>query len=245
MDLPIENQRVKKIIDFYCQGNENQFSKEIGVSQPRINRLFSLDVRSGKYPQVSFDIIQSIINKFINLNPEWVIVGRGSMHKEQQSNIVAEPVATFRKTKDAIYELQRIPVYNLDATMGLVPVSDNDGIDQEKIVDYISLGMLPACDGATPATGDSMYPLLKAGDIVAYKTIDVERNNIFFGEMYLLSIYIDETATMKTIKFVQPSDLGTDYVKLVSHNQHHAVKDVKISQIAAMALVRASIRIHN
>lgn len=161
------------------------------------------------------------------------------------NNKVAEPVLSYRKTKDPLYELQRIPVYNLDATMGLVPVLNNDGIDQEKIVDYISLGMLPSCDGATPATGDSMYPLLKAGDIVAYKTIDVDRNNIFFGEMYLLSIKIDESTTMKTIKFVHPSELGDDYIKIVSHNQHHASRDIKLSQIAAMALVRASIRIHN
>lgn len=79
--------------------------------------------------------------------------------------------------------------------------------------------MLPTCDGATSATGNSMYPLLKPGDIVAHKPIDVDRNNIFFGEIYLLSIYIDETATMKTIKIVQPSELRTDYARLVSHNQ--------------------------
>src|SRR5690554_475991 len=244
MDLPIENQRVKKIIEYYFQGNENQFSKEINVSQPRINRLFSLDNRSNKYPQVSFDIIQSIINKFININPEWLIVGRGEMLK-QDKDVVAEPVMSYRKTKDPIYELQRIPVFNLDATMGLVPVHNGDGIDEEKIIDYISLGMLPSCDGATPATGDSMYPLLKAGDLVAYKNIAVERNNIFFGEMYLLAIHIDETTTMKTIKFVQHSELGDDWIKIVSHNQYHPPKDIRLNQIAAMGLVRASIRIHN
>lgn len=244
MDLPIENQRVKKVIEYYFDGNVNQFSKEINVSQPRISRLFSLDSRNGKYPIVSFDIIQSIINKFIDVSPEWLIVGRGKMIKEK-SNIIAEPVSSSRKTKDAIFELQRIPVYNLDASMGLIPVLNGDGVDEEKIIDYISLGMLPSCDGAISASGDSMYPLLKAGDLVAYKNIAVDRNNIFFGEIYLLAIYIDETATMKTIKFVQPSELGDDYIKLVSHNQHHAPKDIQLSQIAAMGLVRASIRIHN
>ena len=164
---------------------------------------------------------------------------------ETDRTITTQPVASSRKTTDPIYELQRIPVYNLDASMGLIPVLNGDGIDEEKIIDYISLGMLPSCDGAISASGDSMYPLLKAGDLVAYKNIAVDRNNIFFGEIYLLAIYIDETATMKTIKFVQPSELGDDYIKLVSHNQHHAPKDIQLSQIAAMGLVRASIRIHN
>lgn len=162
-----------------------------------------------------------------------------------QKNVLAEPVHSYRKTKDAVVYEQMVPVFNLEAAMGLVPLTNGAGIDEEKIIDYISIPTMPSCDGAIYASGDSMYPLLKSGDMIAYKTIAVDRNNIFFGEMYLLSIYIDETATMKTIKFVQPSDLGTDYIKLVSHNQHHADKEVKISQIAAMALVRASIRIHN
>ena len=64
MDLPIENQRVRQVLEYYSNGNELAFSKLIGISQPRINRLFSPDNRSNKYPLVSFEIIQAIINKF-------------------------------------------------------------------------------------------------------------------------------------------------------------------------------------
>lgn len=248
MDLPIENQRVKKIIDHYFNGNENQFSKEIGVSQPRINRLFSLDSRNNKYPLVSFDIIQSIINKFININPEWLIVGRGDMEKSVErefNNTITEPLPSYRKTKDKVYDLQRVPLFNLEATMGLVPVVNNNGLDEEKIIDYISIPAMAICDGAIYASGDSMYPLLKAGDMVAYKKIDVDIDNIFFGEIYILALYIDQTSTMKTIKFVQKSDKGDDYIRLVSQNPHHADKDIRLNQIAAMGLVRASIRLHN
>lgn len=81
--------------------------------------------------------------------------------------------------------------------------------------------------------------------MIAYKHIPVERSEIFFGEMYILAIKLDETSTMKTIKFVHQSELGDDHIKLVSHNQHHASKDVKLSKIAAIGLIRASIRLHN
>lgn len=161
------------------------------------------------------------------------------------SELVTKKVPSQRKTKDPIIYEQMVPVFNLEAAMGLIPLIQGDGIDEEKIIDYISIPTMPKCDGAIYASGDSMYPILKSGDMIAYKNIAVDRNNIFFGEIYLLAIYIDETATMKTIKFVQPSDLGDDYIKLVSHNQHHAPKDIQLSQIAAMGLVRASIRIHN
>jgi len=226
--------RILKIIEIKDL-NKSQFYKKTGLSNGFLDKV--KDIGASK--------IEYILNSFPDVNAEWLITGQGSMFKDHQKNIVAEPVMSYRKTKDPIYELQRIPVFNLDATMGLVPMQNGNGIDDEKIIDYISLGMLPSCDGATPATGDSMYPLLKAGDLVAYKTIAVDRNNIFFGEMYLLAIHIDETTTMKTIKFVQHSELGDDWVKIVSHNQHHPPKDIRLSQIAAMGLVRASIRIHN
>lgn len=81
--LPVENQRVKKIIDFTTNGNVLQFSKEIGISQPRINRLFSIDSRNGKYPLISFEIAQAIINKFVNIRTEWLLTGEEPMLKPE------------------------------------------------------------------------------------------------------------------------------------------------------------------
>lgn len=164
---------------------------------------------------------------------------------ETVNQVLAEPVQSYRKTNDAIYEMQRVPLFNLEATMGLVPLVDGNGVDEEKVIDYISIPSMPSCDGAIYASGDSMYPLLKSGDMIAYKRIPVERAQIFFGEMYIVAVKMDETSTMKTIKFVHQSELGDEWVKLVSHNQHHSPKDVKLSQIAAIGLVRASIRLHN
>lgn len=83
MSLPVENQRIKDVINYFCNGNELQFSGQIGVSQPRINRLFNRDARSNKYPTPSFEIVQSIINTFINISAEWLIVGKGEMLKKE------------------------------------------------------------------------------------------------------------------------------------------------------------------
>lgn len=198
-----------------------------------------------KNTPLNSNAIEDILTSNRDIDPEWLLTGKGEMLRSDNSNLVAKPIPSLRKTIDPLYELQRIPVYNLDATMGLVPTLNDNGIDEDKIIDYIEIGALPECDGATTATGDSMYPLLKAGDLVAYKSITVHRDNIFFGEIYLLAILLDESTTMKTVKFVQHSDLGEDYIKIVSHNQHHPPKDIHLKKIAAMGLVRASIRIHN
>ena len=230
-------ERIKEYLEFKGVSPSSAELK-IAVSNGTLSKPFN----SGT--TIKTNTLEKFLNIYNDINPEWLLTGNGLMIKDSK-NIIAEPIKSHRKTLDPIYELQRIPVFNLDASMGLVPQANGSGIDEEKIIDYISLGMLPSCDGAVSATGDSMYPLLKAGDLVAYKSVSVDRNNIFFGEMYLLAIHIDETTTMKTIKFIHPSELGDEYIKIVSHNQYHASKDVKISQIAAMGLVRASIRIHN
>jgi phage repressor protein C with HTH and peptisase S24 domain len=211
---------------------------EIGISNASLSKPF----KNGT--TIKTDTLEKFLITYNEISPEWLLTGRGDMLKTDK-NAIIEPVESNRKTKDAVYELQRVPLFNLEATMGLIPLVDGNGIDEDKIIDYLSIPSMSSCDGAIYASGDSMYPLLKSGDMIAYKRIAVERASIFFGEMYIVAVKLDESSTMKTIKFVHQSELGDDYVKLVSHNQHHSPKDVKLSQIAAIGLVRASIRLHN
>lgn len=215
---------------------DTELADFLGVKQPTISTW-------RKRNTIDYELI---IAKCNDIDANWLLTGEGSMLKQKSTlKTVAEPIASYRKTKDKVYDLQRVPLFNLEATMGLVPVVNDNGLDEEKIIDYISIPAMAICDGAIYASGDSMYPLLKAGDMVAYKKIDVDIDNIFFGEIYILALYIDQTSTMKTIKFVQKSDKGDDYIRLVSQNPHHADKDIRLNQIAAMGLVRASIRLHN
>lgn len=112
MLLPADNQRIKDVIDFYCGGNELQFSKEIDISQPRINRLFKIDPRSDKYPAPSFEIVQAIINKFVDVNPRWLLTGDGIPNFENKGNLKGNPNGNLspnllpepRKTKSTSLE---------------------------------------------------------------------------------------------------------------------------------------------
>lgn len=151
-----------------------------------------------------------------------------------------EPVKEYVLRTDRREEIQSIPLYNLEAAAGLTKLFSNE----HEILNYISIPNLPKSDGAVHITGDSMYPLLKSGDIVIYKRIHDIENGIFWGEMYLLSINInDEDLTM--VKYIQKSELGDEYIKLVSQNHHHAPKDVLLKNITALASVKASIRINS
>lgn len=155
--------------------------------------------------------------------------------------MVQDKIQDFSLFTDHNLENQNIPLYNIEAAAGLVPLF-NDTTSQ-KPVDFITIPNLPKCDGAIHVTGDSMYPLLKSGDMVLYKQINDIASNIFWGEMYLISIDMDGEEYV-TVKYIQKSE-KKDFIKLASHNQHHSDKDIHISKVRALAFVKASIRINS
>ena len=217
------------------------------------------------------DVIERIITKYPEINPFWLLTGEGEMlNTKSEKNTIKKndgkndgendekpkvkktpsnedtpynivPLPSNRKTKDAIYSIQEIPLYDLEAAAGLKELFSG-GKSATQILDTIRIPHLPKCDGAISITGDSMYPLLKSGDMVLYKEVPLD--SIFYGEMYLLAYQIDDWEEYVTVKYVQKSELGEEYLKLVSQNQHHQPKDVKKAQITAIALIKASIRIN-
>ncbi len=151
-----------------------------------------------------------------------------------------EPTTKYLLRTDRSLEKQAIPLYDIQAAAGLTKIFTGN----ENIIDYLSIPNLPKCDGALYITGDSMYPLLKAGDIAAYKILKDIPGGILWGEMYVLSFLLDGDDFITT-KFVQKSDVGDDHVKLVSQNTYHSPKDIKIDDINAMAMIKASIRFNS
>lgn len=170
------------------------------------------------------------------------LIGDDQIIVGKMFDVVSEPVVNYRKSKDGLREEQMIPLYSLEASAGIVKLF-NDSKKFEP-VDFLRIPNLPKSDGAVYVTGDSMYPLLKSGDIVIYKKHHNTIDSIFFGEMYIVSVDLDGDE-LTTVKWIQKSDIGEDYVKLVSQNQHHQPKDVHISRILALALVKASVRINS
>lgn len=176
---------------------------------------------------------KNILVQDFNVNPDWLETGEGKMFS-------VEPDFTpFTLRTDKSLPLQSVPLYSIEGTAGLVPLfADNSEV---KPVNHIHIPNLPKCDGAIYVVGDSMYPLLKSGDIVLYKQLSDVRD-VFWGDMYLLSIDIDGEEYI-TVKYVQKAD-QEGFIRLVSQNPHHADKDVAIERVRAIALIKASVRMH-
>lgn len=228
-------------------------SFSIGVFLDSIGMTYGSFKGKAKKGALNSNAIAEIYTKYPNINLEWLITGNGNMLIDNKMNnetlifeehrsVQSPEVQSFDLVTDSKLEHQRIPLYSIQATAGVVPLFANS--ERFEPVDHITIPNLPKSDGALFVSGDSMYPLLKSGDIVIYKTISSSIEDIYFGEMYIVSLELaGEEYT--SVKFVQRSELGEAYIKLVSQNKHHEDKDVRVSKIRAMALVKASIRINS
>lgn len=212
--------------------NDNQVTVTAGLS------VGSLGKQRRGSRGLSSDSIAKLLYSYSDLNAEWLLTGNGSMLKHENNETSITEYA-LRSDKKQI--IQQIPLYDFEAVAGLVPLFKDTA--KQIPVDFIQIPNLPKCDGAIYVVGDSMYPLLKSGDIVLYKwVIDIE-NCIFWGEMYLISVDFDGEEYV-AVKYIQKSEIS-NCIKLVSYNQHHSDKDVPLKNIRAMAYVKASIRINS
>lgn len=199
-----------------------------------------LDKKSG----LTMDTVEKIYSKYPEINLEWLLTGKGEMLKSEHEN--QEPEVTIikgnRKTRDSIAEIQEIPLYDYEATAGLSGFFNGD--KSQNLLDTIRIPNAPICDGAIFVTGDSMYPLLKSGDIILYKEIPLNMDHIFFGEMYILGFSLDGDEENVVVKYVKKSEKGSKYIQLVSQNPHHAPKDIPFKSVRAMAIVKVNIRMN-
>ena len=225
--MTITESRVKLIRKALGMTQE-QLSQRLGIGKAALSMI-----ETGKAGLSSRN--RNILVQELNVNAEWL----DGDDSAEMFNLEPDLTAFRLKTDNAL-PMQSVPLYSIEGTAGLVPLFAERR--QMKPIDFIHIPNLPKCDGAIYVVGDSMYPLLKSGDIVLYKQLN-DLNDIFWGDMYLLSIDIDGEEYI-TVKYVQKS-ANDGFVKLVSQNPHHADKDVAMSRIRAIALVKASIRMNS
>ena len=233
-------ERVYQFIDF--KGVKAvPFEKQIGLSNGYLGKQLSRNADLGE------GVLIKIIENCPEINPEWLLTGKKPMLKNLNSvtdvNLSTEPTKVYKLKTDIIKEKQMVPLYDIQASASIVSLFRDTS--HQKPIDHISIPNLPKCDGAIYVSGDSMYPLLKSGDIIMYKKLSPCLDNIFWGEMYLVSLTNDDGEEFVMVKWVQKSDNGDDYIKLVSENRHHQSKDFHLKNVKGLALIKASVRINS
>lgn len=223
------NERIKELIR-YLGLSDRRFAEMIGVPQTTISNLFNRNT------EPSYKILNAIINQFEFVDSRWLLTGEGEMNTEK--NKMTIKVINNPKSADKKMESQQVTLYDVNAAANLKTLFANR---EQNILGQIVIPDMPRCDGAVYVKGDSMYPLLKSGDIIAYKELN-NFQNLVYGEMYLLSFELDGDEYL-TVKYVNRSE-SEGYIRLVSYNTHHEPMDIPVDNIYALALVKVSIRMN-
>jgi phage repressor protein C with HTH and peptisase S24 domain len=238
--------RVFQYIDFNGI-NKSELERKTGISNGYLAKQLQRKADIGE------SILINILEYCPDINPEWLLLGRGEMLKQnveysqEEGNDLKHTYNNSQITKmhkptkymEKILKSQEITLYDIRAAANLKTLFIEKN---QNILGKIRLPNISKCDGAMHIIGDSMEPYLKAGDIICYKEI-YDTKNIIWGEMYLVAMDVEGDEYL-TVKYITPSDKGEDWVCLKSHNSLYSPQDFELRNINAIAIIKASIKIH-
>ena len=210
--------------------NDSELAAYLGVSRGTLSNWCARN-------RIDFHLL---LTKMSNVDLNWLLVGKGTPVRQSKfcdNELVVGEVQMIHdpKTPERMDD-RSVALYDITAAANLRTLLANK---HQHVVGRIQIPSVPLCDGAVYISGDSMYPILKSGDIVGFKELS-SFNSVIYGEMYLVSFMIDGDEYL-AVKYVNRSE-KEGCIKLVSYNPHHDPMDIPFAAINAMAIVKFSIR---
>ena len=200
-------QRINNIKHHYAFNRDTDFANFLGIS-PQV--LYNWKARN------TFDT-ELIYSKCFEINPEWLLTGKGNMLKNGFS------------TK------QRGANQN-----GLTHFDTTASVDF-KFMEYENekffIPTFKEADSLIQVTGDAMYPKYNNGDIVACKKLLLD--DLFFQWD---RVYVLETSQGSLVKRVKKGS-DKDHILLMSENESFESFELNVSKIFAVSLVIGVIRL--
>lgn len=230
LDVTAIVNRAKQVLNFK---RDSELAEFLGVSRATVSNWCARN-------RIDFPLLLDKMGR--NADYNWLLVGKGN--PKHQPRLCKDELAQGEveiihnpKIREVIND-RSVTLYDITAAANLKTLFTNKN---QYAVGKIQIPSIPFCDGAIYVSGDSMYPILKSGDIVGFKEIN-SFSNLIYGEIYLVSFTIEGDEYL-SVKYVNRSD-KEGCLKLVSYNTHHEPMDIPFASINAMAIVKFSIRRH-
>lgn len=216
--------RIKEYIDFKGVNNST-FEKEVGMS----NGSFASQLKNNK--TIGVDKLENILKIYSEINPEWLLTGKGSMLKKDVLDLGAESIGWAVQKKG-------IPMLPFDAFAGIGD-STVQGINFDIIEERY---VIPLFDGIKidfmiPVRGSSMYPKYSSGDVVACRLI----NELLFVQWN--KVYVLDSKSQGVIMKRLLKGEDNDRVICRSDNKEYGDFQVPMTDIRSIALVVGVIRL--
>lgn len=193
-------------------GGRNKFETLIGVSEGYLTKTLQK-----KNSSIGSDVIDRIVQKFPDLNLDWLVTGNGDMFKTD------------------LPQGKYIALYDVEAAAGYE--SFDVMISKEKVVGEFVIPTFKSADWMIYVRGTSMYPKYSSGDIIACKEIK-ESRFIQWNKVYVVATR--EQGLL--VKRLMPSD-DENCIKAVSDNEKYPPFDIPEDEIFGIALVLGAIRL--
>lgn len=129
-----------------------------------------------------------------------------------------------------------IPFYNIDVTASLTE-SFNDIKEEPEF--YVDFKPFNDCSAYLPVVGDSMYPDIKSGEIVALKKVN-NPDIIQYGEAHLV-ITNEEANNMRTLKVIRKHKTNKDLIILKPANPEFDEIEIPKTSILGLYIVKGTV----
>lgn len=209
--------KIKELI-MTSKMNKVQIAEKSGISRTTLDKLLS-----------GADVKVSTVESLAKV----LKVPVSCFYEEMSTKVDKTDTHIF--VNDRKKDVSVVPLYDVDARAGLQTLFLEGG----QSIGNISIPNMPAADGALHVTGDSMFPVIQPGDIIAYRVLH-DLMSVTYGEIYILQMEHDGDIQV-VLKIVKRSEKD-GYVKLVSYNKEHDPMDVPMQWITHIARVVFSIR---
>lgn len=209
---------------------DSQLAAFLGVSRSTLSNWLARN-------SIDFPLL---LSRFNEVDYNWLLTGNGAptrQHNYVESDLISGEVERLHtpRTAEALDD-RSVTLYDISAAANLKSLLESR---PQYAMGKIVIPSIPLCDGAVYVSGDSMYPILKSGDIVGFRSIK-DFNDVIYGEMYLVAFQRGGDDYL-AVKYVNRSE-RPGCIKLVSYNPHHEPMDLPLEQVTAMAIVKFSIR---
>ncbi|MFT3994386.1 MAG: LexA family transcriptional regulator [Dysgonomonas sp.] len=209
------------------------FGDSIEVTEGTLKSMFN----RGTNP--SADMLIKIANEYPEVSLRWLLKGDGDMFNKSDSSIhqydpdtektstVREPLKEYLPTSN----FKLVPLVNLDIAGGIT----NQEMDVAQYVEkYIPFVDAKSEDIACPVTNNSMSPIYPPGSIVQIRKIEMWKEYIEYGQVYVVDL-IDGRRLIKQVK----KGSGKDKFILSSYNKDYEDNEIPTNLIYSMWLVIA------
>ncbi|TDS50720.1 S24 family peptidase [Myroides indicus] len=189
--------------------------KEIGVSNGTLSKPFKNNTT------IKTDTLEKFLNKYSDINPEWLLTGKGEMLKDNYQN-------TASNTADS----STVPIPLISAGGITHKGSNTVKVVQKNIINGYSIPEFTqrGVEYIIRMSGLSMYPKYNNGDLLGCKSIE-DKSFFQWGKIYAL-----DTDQGLMIKRLYPSD-KEDHLECHSDNKDYPPFTIHKSSIITMAIV--------